>query len=91
MFRCLLGYLLRPWLCAKMRRQEAAAEAAYAAMYDARPHAVKDLYDDARAHFSRAIDLAQRADLVADAAHLTARRDEVTQVYARQFRGVGYD
>ena len=40
---------------------ERAAEAAYAAMYEAKPYSVKDCYDDAQLYFSHAIAAAKRA------------------------------
>jgi hypothetical protein len=68
---------------------ERAAEAAYAAMYDAQPYAVKDHYDDARANFARAIDCARRNGSAAEADRLSQRLEHLRQVYDRQFRGVG--
>ncbi|HEY7990335.1 MAG TPA: hypothetical protein VID77_03010 [Stellaceae bacterium] len=75
---------------ADMTRFEALAEAAYAAMYDARPRAVKALYENTCSHFAAAIDMAKRAGRDDDAARLTARRAHVMTVYDRQFRGVGF-
>jgi hypothetical protein len=71
-------------------RYEKRAEAAYEAMYDARPPAAKDCYEDARLCLTRAIDMARQANLTDDVARLTARRKEITEVYNRQFRWVGY-
>ncbi len=68
---------------------ERLAEAAYAAMYDARPHQVKDCYDDARMYLTRAIEAAQGAGLADAAARLTRRLEHVENVYNSQFRGVG--
>jgi hypothetical protein len=70
-------------------RNEKLAEVAYAAMYEARPTAAKDCYDDARSHFAKAIDLAKRAGLDAEVARLTARLDHIVSVYNSQFRGIG--
>jgi hypothetical protein len=70
-------------------RYEKLAEAAYAAMYETRPAAAKDCFDDARGHFAKAIDLAKRAGLDAKAARLTARLKHVVSVYNSQFRGIG--
>jgi hypothetical protein len=65
------------------------AEAAYASMYDAGPRGVKDCYDDARSHFTRAIDAARAAGLDADAQRLSLRLEHVKKVYNNQFRYVG--
>jgi hypothetical protein len=70
-------------------RNEKLAEAAYAAMYEARPTAAKDCFDDARGYFAKAIDLAKRAGLDAEVARLTARLTHIVSVYDSQFRGVG--
>ena len=43
---------------------ERAAEVAYAGMYDAKPHGVKDCYDDAMLCFAHAIEAARLAGLV---------------------------
>lgn len=66
------------------------AEAAYDGMYDARPPAAKDHYEDARAYLTKAIAMAQGANLTEDVARLTARRRQITEIYNRQFRSVGY-
>lgn len=68
---------------------ERSAEAAYAAMYDARPHGVKDCYDDARLYFSRAIEAASNAGLADEVTRLAKRLEQVEAVYNGQFRGVG--
>jgi hypothetical protein len=68
---------------------EALAEAAYSAMYEARPHNVKDCYEDAGAHFQRAIDIAKAKGLADAAERLTRRRDHVAAVYNSQFRYAG--
>ena len=68
---------------------EAKAEAAYAAMYDARPHGVKDLYDNARLYFRDAIDAAQCAGRTDDVTRLTSRVQHVEEVYISQFRFIG--
>jgi hypothetical protein len=68
---------------------ERTAEAAYAAMYDARPYGVKDCYEDARLYFHRAIEVAQRAEFADEAARLARRLEHVEKVYNSQFRGVG--
>ena len=72
-----------------MDEHERRAEAAYAAMYEARPWAVKDLYDEARAEFGRAIEAARAAGRESDALRLERRLGDVEAVYASQFRGVG--
>lgn len=82
--------LLRRRMRAKMARYEQHAEAAYDAMYDARPPAAKDHYEDARAYLTKAIAMAQGANLTEDVARLTARRRQITEIYNRQFRSVGY-
>ena len=68
---------------------ERLAEAAYAAMYDIRPHGVKDRYDDARVHFRRAIEAARSGGLDDEVARLTLRLEHIENVYNNQFRGVG--
>ena len=69
----------------EMKRQEALAEAAYEAMYDASSrHAVKAFYEDACHHFRRAIAAAGAHD----AARLEQRLRHVRTVYDHQFRGV---
>jgi hypothetical protein len=72
-----------------MKTSEELGEAAYDAMYDARPHQVKDYYDDACAHFAKAIAAARQAGLEDEAARLTARLEHITNVYNHQFRGIG--
>jgi hypothetical protein len=44
----------------EMAKYEARAEAAYASMYEAAPHNVKDLYEDACLHLAQAIHVAER-------------------------------
>ena len=68
---------------------EQKAEAAYSAMYDVRPHNVKDCFDDARLYFSKAIEAAQLSELPDVATRLAARLKSVEEVYNGQFRGVG--
>jgi hypothetical protein len=70
-------------------RCERLAEAAYAAMYEARPHQVKDLYEEARGHFWRAIEAAWQGRLFAEVVRLAQRFAEVDAVYNGQFRGIG--
>ena len=72
-----------------MVRLEAYAEAAYDAMYEARLYGAKDRYEDARRHFDRAIEAAQRAGLHEEATRLKRRRDHVARVYNSQFRFSG--
>ncbi len=72
----------------EIKRNEELAEAAYDAMYDAKPYLVKDCFDDAHGYLSEAIDIAKRAGLNEEAARLTARRDHITSVYNSQFRGI---
>ena len=68
---------------------EQMAEGSYDAMYDARPHNVKDHYEDAQLYFSRAIEAAQRGGLTDEVMRLTRRVEHITDVYDTQFRGVG--
>jgi hypothetical protein len=75
-------------LIAEMNNNERLAEAAYDAMYEARPSAAKDLFDDACGLFAKAIDLAKRAGLADEAARLTARCDQIVSVYNSQFRHI---
>jgi hypothetical protein len=86
----IIWVLLRRRMRAKMTRYEEHAEAAYDAMYDARAPAAKVCYEDARAYLTKAIAMAQAANLPDDVARLTARRKEIAEVYNRQFRSVGY-
>ena len=68
---------------------ERAAEAAYAAMYDAKPYSVKDCYDDAQLYFSHAIAAAKLAGLAEEVERLTRRAEDVRKVYNSRLRGVG--
>ena len=70
-------------------RLEAFAEAAYEAMRESRPQTAKARYEEARAHFDRAIDAAQRAHLPDEATRLKKRRDQIGQVYHGQMRYSG--
>lgn len=65
------------------------AEAAYAAMYDARPRNVKDLYDDAQLNYGRAIKVANRLGREDEAARLTQRMKEIEKIFNNQFRAIG--
>ncbi|MGH7126668.1 MAG: hypothetical protein ACREFI_19980 [Stellaceae bacterium] len=71
---------------ADLARLEAAAEAAYEAMYDARAHQAKDCRDDALGNLRRAIEIAERLGLAEDAARLRQRLAHVSAVYDHQFR-----
>jgi hypothetical protein len=73
----------------EMKRNEKLAEAAYDAMYEARPYMVKDCFDDARGYLTKAIGIAKRAGLDDEVTRLTARRDHIVDVYNSQFRGIG--
>ncbi|HEX4199785.1 MAG TPA: hypothetical protein VHZ26_20295 [Caulobacteraceae bacterium] len=90
---CDVLWRLAPFLPASPRRRiaksEQSAEAAYAAMYDARPYSVKDCYDDARAGFRRAIAVAKQTGQAGEAERLTRRLDQIQKVYNSQFRDVG--
>jgi hypothetical protein len=72
----------------EIKNNEKLAEAAYDAVYDARPSSAKDCFDDARNFLDEAIDIAKRAGLEDDMARLTARRDHIVSVYNSQFRDV---
>jgi carboxylesterase type B len=74
---------------AEMADYEARAEAAYAAMYDAAPHNVKDHYEDAYTCLAQAIQIATGLGLADEVARLKDRRKEVEAVYNHQFRYVG--
>jgi hypothetical protein len=67
---------------------EARAEKAYAALYDAAPHTVKDCCDDASLYLSNAIKLAKKS-LTAEADRLAARAAHIDNVYNSQFRYAG--
>jgi hypothetical protein len=73
----------------EIENNEKLAEAAYDAMYEARPHNVKDCFDDAHGYLSEAIAIANRAGLDDEVTRLTARRDHIVKVYNSQFRGIG--
>ena len=73
----------------EMADSEARAEAAYAAMYEARPHNAKDCYEDACHHLAQAIQIAARLGLTAEVARLENRGKEIDAVYNSQFRYVG--
>jgi hypothetical protein len=75
-------------LVREMRENERQAEAAYDAMYEARPAAAKDCFDDACGFLAKAIDWAGRAGLEDEVARLTARRDHIVKVYDSQFRNI---
>jgi hypothetical protein len=73
----------------EMERNEKLAEAAYDAMYEARPSMVKDCFDDAHGHLTEAIAMAKRAGLNDEVTRLTTRREHIVNVYNSQFRGIG--
>ena len=73
----------------EIAKHEKLAEAAYDAMYDARPSGVRDCFDDACGYLSEAISIAKQAGLDDEVARLTARRDHIIKVYDSQFRGIG--
>lgn len=72
-----------------MAEVEALAEAAYEAMYEARPHRVKDFYEDAMGYLAQAAEAAERAGSDTDVERLMRRRSHIREVYNRQFRGIG--
>ncbi len=74
---------------AEMATFEARAEAAYAAMYDAAPHNVKDHYEDACSCLAQAIRIAMDSGLTSEVARLTNRGKDIEAVYNHQFRYVG--
>ena len=67
---------------------ERAAEAAYAAMYDAKPPNVKDCYDDAQLCFGHAIEAAKLAGLADEVERLKSRVEHITKVYNAHFHSV---
>jgi hypothetical protein len=73
----------------EMAKYESQAEAAYASMYEAAPHDVKDLYEDACLHLAKAIHVAERVGLKDEAERLKRRTVEIEAVYNHQFRFVG--
>ena len=73
----------------EMAVNEACEEAAYAAMYDAAPHNVKDCYEDACLHLARAIQIAMGLGLMDEVERLKKRGEHVDAVYNHQFRYVG--
>ncbi|KAB2938005.1 MAG: hypothetical protein K8F92_15585 [Hyphomicrobium sp.] len=73
----------------EMADYEARAEAAYAAMYDAAPHNVKDHYEDACLNLSHAIESAAGLGLQQEVVRLKKRSEEIDAVYNHQFRYVG--
>ena len=73
----------------EVENNEKLAEAAYDAMYEARPYAVRDCFDDACGYLAEAIGIAKKAGLDDQVTRLTARRDHIVKVYDRQFRGIG--
>ena len=72
----------------EINRYEKLAEAAYDAMYKARPYNVKDHFDDARGYFSKAIEFAKREGLDDEGVRLSARLEHIVSVYNSQFRGI---
>jgi hypothetical protein len=74
---------------AEITDNEARAEAAYAAMYEAAPHNVKDHYEDACLYLGLAVRRAADLGLEADVERLQKRLDDITAVYNAQFRYVG--
>jgi len=70
-----------------LARYEAAAEAAYDAMYDPKDHYhAKELRDDALGALLTAIKIAKFLGLPKEAARLEKRYDHIYAVYAHQFR-----
>jgi hypothetical protein len=73
----------------KLAEFERKGEDAYAAMYDARPYAVKDCYEEARSQFRLAIEAARLGGYAEEMARLERRLAHITAVYNSQFRDVG--
>ncbi len=73
----------------RMADWEACAEAAYAAMYDARDYNQKDLRDDTLLYLNHALKVAEALGLAADAERLRARSANIMGVYNSQFRYIG--
>jgi hypothetical protein len=74
---------------AKFTDNAARAEAAYAAMYEAAAHNVKDHYEDACLYLGRAVRRAADLGLESEVERLQKRLDDITAVYNAQFRYVG--
>src|SRR5579872_5830024 len=70
-------------------RLEAFGEAAYEAMRETRSETARVRYEEARQHFERAIEAAQRARLPDEAVRLKRRRDQIGQFYHGQMRYSG--
>jgi hypothetical protein len=62
---------------------------AYAAMYDAAPHNVKDFYEDACLYLAQAIQIATDLGLTDEVERLRKRSEAIDAVYNHQFRYVG--
>jgi len=74
---------------AEMAEYEARADMAYAAIYDAAPHNVKDYYQDACLYLAHAIQIATGLGLIDEAERLKKRSEQIDAVYNHQFRYVG--
>jgi len=74
------------WPRAEIARLEAAAEAAYDAMYYAERYTIRECYDDAFINLMHAIKIAKRRGLHDVAERLKARQDHIYHVYDHQFR-----
>ena len=74
---------------AEIARLERLAEAAYDAMYYARPPLAKAHFEDAMLYLGRAVAEAERVDDVAAFERLTLRCEHIRNVFNNQFRGVG--
>lgn len=74
---------------AEILRLESLAEAAYEAMYDARPPMAKAHYEDALLYLGKALAEAERIADVAATQRLKLRSDHIRNVFDHQFRGVG--
>jgi hypothetical protein len=74
------------WPRAAIARLEAAAEAAYDAMYYAERYSIRECYDDAFINLMHAIRIAERRGMRDIAERLKARQDHIYHVYDHQFR-----
>lgn len=76
-------------IVAMIAEHERLAEAAYDAMYDARPNAVKDHYETALMHLRLAIVAARESGNAAQAERLINRAEDIEAIYNSQFRYAG--
>jgi hypothetical protein len=72
-----------------MLEYERKAEAAYSAMYDAKPWNEKDLKHDALSYLARALEVAEALGRDDDCERLRARTNNIPGVWNSQFRYTG--